>query len=375
MRKIKIVSVVGARPNFMKIAPLLREFEKRKDILNILVNTGQHYTGYMSDIFLKDFNIKKHTDLNVGADTPIRQIARVMTRFEKVLIKEKPDAVVVVGDVNSTLACALTAVKLNIKVAHVEAGLRSFDRTMPEEINRVLTDSISDYLFATEPSALRNLKREGISGGKVFFVGNIMIDSLIHSISEARKRNIRRKFGLQEKGYALLTLHRPSNVDDKKQLSKTMDMLGKVKEKVKIVYPIHPRSVKMLKHFKYWERLNSEKNIIAIKPLGYIDFLSLMMGAKFVITDSGGIQEETTYLGIPCFTLRKNTERPVTVTRGTNKIIGHNYGLLLKSINRMPSRPKRKIPALWDGRTAKRIAVILRKGLKKAIAGRRREGA
>ncbi|MCM8761565.1 MAG: UDP-N-acetylglucosamine 2-epimerase (non-hydrolyzing) [Candidatus Omnitrophica bacterium] len=359
MKKIKILSVVGARPNFMKIAPLLREFRKHKRIESVLVHTGQHYSCSMSDIFIKELKIGRHIALKAGPGEPIEQVKKIMGRFRKVLVKERPDIVVVVGDVNSTLACALVSASLGIKVAHVEAGLRSFDFSMPEEINRKFTDAISDYLFVTEPSGLKNLRDEAIPDERIFFVGNIMIDSLVSSIKAARKKNTLSLLGVKRREYALLTLHRPSNVDNANSLSRIVNILKKIAKMTTIVYPAHPRAVKMLKALGYWENLKRINNIIITRPLGYLDFLRLMIDAKFVLTDSGGIQEETTYLGIPCFTIRKNTERPVTITQGTNTLVGDNQKLLISLISRLPRRIKRKIPKLWDGKTARRITAIL----------------
>jgi len=363
MRKIKIVSIVGARPNFVKIAPFIRELKKHKDIINILIHTGQHYTDYMSDIFFRDFKISKYISLGVGPSSQVKQMAKIMQRLERTLLREKPDLVVVVGDVTSTLAGTLVAARLNIKAAHIEAGLRSFDRSMPEEINRLLTDAISDFLFVTEPSGINNLKREGFSKEKIFFVGNIMIDSLVSHLKEARKRKIMQELNLKKKEYAVLTLHRPSNVDNKEKLGKIVETLSKLQKIIKIVYPVHPRTVKMLRKFGFLEELRRQPGLILIKPLGYIDFLSLMMSAKCVITDSGGMQEETTYLGIPCFTLRKNTERPITVTQGTNVVIGENYAKLLGLVKRISIRRKIRRPKYWDGRTAARIVKILKASL------------
>lgn len=358
-RKMKIISVVGARPNFVKISPFIKELKKYKNINNILIHTGQHYTQYMAQLFIKEFKLSKCLSLRINTSDSVKQFCQIMKNLEKIFFKEKPDLVVVVGDVNSTLAAALAAAKLNIKVAHIEAGLRSFDMNMPEEINRILTDALSEYLFATEPDAVKNLKEEGIPRKKIFFVGNIMIDSLKNSLKQARKRKIAGKMGLSDSKYILLTLHRPSNVDKRNNLAKLIKLMEDVSRKVKIIYPVHPRTKKMLKKFGLWKKINKIRDIKLIMPLGYIDFLSLMLGAKAVITDSGGMQEETTYLGIPCYTLRRNTERPITVTEGTNKVIGENYPLILKllSINKTVRRKKR--PKYWDGRTAVRIVKIL----------------
>ena len=363
MEKMKIISVVGARPNFVKIAPFLKELKKHKGIENILVHTGQHYTDYMSEFFLRDFKISKYIMLKVSRVSPEKQILQIQEKFTKVLRKEKPDLVVVVGDVNSTRACALAASGLKIKVAHIEAGLRSFDKTMPEEINRIITDSVSDFLFITEPSALKNLAKEGIPRKKIFFVGNIMIDSLIANLKEARKKRLLPKFGLDRKEFALLTIHRPSNVDKKSRLARIVRFITDLQKITKTVYPAHPRTVKMLKKFHLLERLRSLPNLLLIDPLGYIDFLSLMVNAKCLITDSGGIQEETTYLGIPCFTLRKNTERPITITLGTNILIADDYTKLLSLIKRLPLERKTRRPKFWDGKTAVRIVKVLKKSL------------
>jgi len=368
MKKLKIVSVVGARPNFMKIAPILREFQKYKDIDSVLVHTGQHYSGRMSDIFLKDLKIGRYIGLDIGAGAPIVQVKKIMARFKKVLRREKPDLVIVVGDVNSTLACALVAAKLRIRVAHVEAGLRSFDLSMPEEINRKFTDAVSDYLFVTEPSGLKNLHDEAIPDENVFFVGNVMIDSLVHSLGTARKRGTLARLGVKKGKYALLTLHRPGNVDDARPLARIINMLGRMRGDVRVIYPVHPRSVKMLKRFGHWSRLRGLPGVIITEPLGYLDFLRLMIDARFVLTDSGGIQEETAYLGVPCFTLRANTERPVTISRGTNRLVGSDYNRVLRLINRIPSRRKRRKIKFWDGHAAARIVRILKDKLEKARA-------
>lgn len=361
MNKIKIISVVGARPNFMKIAPLVREMKKHKNISNMLVHTGQHYSEEMSRVFLRDLNLSRFVDLKVGPMPPKDQIKKIVKRFSRLLEKERPDLVIVVGDVNSTLACAISARAMDIKIAHIEAGLRSFDLTMPEEINRIITDSVSDFLFTTEPSGMRNLLKENIGKEKIFFVGNIMIDSLVANIKEADKRSIKKKLGLHKGEYAVLTLHRPSNVDQRGTLSRMVDMLSRVSKKIKVVYPAHPRTVKMLKHFGMLEKVKNTGGLILTPPMGYIDFLSLMKDAKFVMTDSGGMQEETTYLGIPCFTLRENTERPVTITVGTNRLVGRDTGKLLRAIDKLSSKKSHRTrrPELWDGRTARRITDIL----------------
>lgn len=360
MKKIKIISVVGARPNFVKIAPFLRELNKHEEIFNILVHTGQHYTDCMADVFFRDFKISKFIGLNIAHGSAREQIAEIKTKFNKVLLKENPDLVVVVGDVNSTRACALAAAKLKIKVAHIEAGLRSFDKTMPEEANRIIADSVSDFLFVTEPSGIINLKREGVSSKRIFFAGNIMIDSLVNHLAQAKKRKMWQRLGLRAHEYAILTLHRPSNVDNKARFRKIINALIKIQQDTKIVYPIHPRTAKMLKRFGLLDLISTQPNIKIINPLGYIDFLSLMVGSKFVMTDSGGMQEETTYLGILCFTLRKNTERPVTLKIGTSVLVGDNYNKLCRLIKSRSKRIKAKKIKFWDGKTAARIVKVLR---------------
>lgn len=328
--------VAGARPDFVKIAPLLREFANHRNVFETcLVHTGQHYDFEMSGVFFQGLQIPEpDIHLNVGSHSHAVQTARIMIAFEKVLMKNRPDLVVVVGDVNSTVACALVASKLGVKVAHVEAGLRSFDRTMPEEINRVVTDSISDYLFVSEQSGIRNLKREGVPSEKVHFVGNVMIDSLLWSGPLVGRSNILDTLNLTEEGFGVVTLHRPANVDSNGTLSEVYDILRLVSEKIELVYPAHPRTRSMLERFGLLEKWEDLTNLRFIDPLGYLDFVRLMRDSRFLLTDSGGIQEETTALGIPCLTMRENTERPVTVTRGTNTLVGKDKG----KIDRCASR-------------------------------------
>lgn len=359
---IKIVNVVGARPNFMKIAPIQREMANYKHIEPLLVHTGQHYDERMSKLFFDDLEMPKpDIYLNVGSASHAVQTAKIMIEFEQVLLEHQPHLVVVVGDVNSTAACSLVAVKLGIKVAHVEAGLRSFDRTMPEEINRLLTDAISDFLFVTEQSGLVNLKREGILDSKVHFVGHVMIDSLIHFTKKAALSTIKQTLGLADHSYALITLHRPGNVDNRENFCKLLNAFELIERDIKIIFPIHPRSKKMIKEFGLEERIDRMNNLILMEPLGYLDFMNLLHSARFVLTDSGGIQEETTYLGIPCLTMRENTERPVTVESGTNILVGSNTDLILSEAKKILSgnEKKGKIPPLWDGKAAKRIVDLL----------------
>jgi UDP-N-acetylglucosamine 2-epimerase (non-hydrolysing) len=362
MRKfIKIIHVVGARPNFIKIASILRAFKKIPEIQSVLVHTGQHYTDTMSKTFFEELEIPKpDINLEVGSGSHAQQTGEIMKRFEPVLLKHKPKAVLVVGDVNSTVACVLVAAKLGLVTIHVEAGLRSFDCKMPEEINRVLTDAISDILFVTEPSGLVNLKREGINGTKVHFVGNVMIDTLELNREKAANSTILDDLNLQAKEYAVITLHRPSNVDQREALSRILDALNLIQNEIKLVFPVHPRTAENLKSSGLMNKINDLPNILITKPLGYLDFLKLMSDSKLVITDSGGIQEETTILGIPCLTVRENTERPITITEGTNMLVGTDTNRILKGyrdiLNNKSSYTR---PKFWDGKASERIVQIL----------------
>lgn len=354
----KFLLVAGARPNFMKIAPLIRALNKLGKSKNILVHTGQHYDEKMSKVFFRDLNIPRpQIDLGIGGGTHAAQTGQIMIEFDKALEKFAPDLVIVVGDVNSTIACALTAKKRGIKIAHIEAGLRSFDMEMPEEINRILTDRISDFLFCTEPQAVINLKNEGIDDRKIFFTGNVMIDTLLAHKKSAEKSKILEIVGIKGDKYALATLHRPSNVDDKESLQKLLKILQGVDEMgLTVVFPVHPRTRKNI------ENLNLDtKGITIIDPVGYLDFLKLMSNATVVMTDSGGIQEETTILGIPCLTLRKNTERPITVSEGTNEIVGNDSVKIMKAVEKIlkSARKKKPAPKFWDGKAGERIAKIL----------------
>lgn len=362
---MKIINVVGARPNFMKISPIMRVMQKHEDLNAILVHTGQHYDYNMSKVFFEDLDIPTpNIHLGVGSGSHAQQTAKIMLEFEKILISETPDLVLVVGDVNSTIACALTAVKLNIPVGHVEAGLRSFDRTMPEEINRILTDSISEYLFTTCEDADKNLLQEGIPRDKIYFVGNTMIDSLLYNKTKAKKSKI---FDILNHGmnknskYALLTLHRPSNVDDINYLYKILLSFQGVLDCMKILFPCHPRTRKQIERLNLLGKSINLSNLLITEPLGYLDFLKLMMHSTFVLTDSGGIQEETTFLKIPCITLRKNTERPITVGIGTNIIIGDDLELIPRIADQILTGQFKKgqIPDLWDGNAAERIVNII----------------
>ncbi|MFZ6033682.1 MAG: non-hydrolyzing UDP-N-acetylglucosamine 2-epimerase [Melioribacter sp.] len=361
---MKIISVVGARPNFMKIAPFKRAIDEitssGRRIDHILVHTGQHYDEKMSKIFFEDLELPKPDFyLGVGGGSHAEQTAKIMIEFEKVLLNEKPNLVVVVGDVNSTLACSLTAVKMGIKVAHIESGLRSFDRTMPEEINRIVTDSISDFLFVSEPSGIKNLYNEGVTSEKVFFVGNVMIDSLKYYLNKNGTGELFNKNNIAPHQYCLVTLHRPSNVDNPENLDKIIGLLNNISNKLTVFFPVHPRTSKNIEKYNLSQKLNS--NIILSEPVGYLDFINLLKEAKFVLTDSGGIQEETTWLGIPCITLRNTTERPVTVDEGTNYLAGEDVERAFYYVQEIMKGNVKKgnIPELWDGNAAKRIINIL----------------
>jgi len=355
---IKVINVVGARPNFMKVAPIVEAMKRReREFTPLVVHTGQHYDAAMSDTFFSDLDLPQpDVYLGVGSASHAAQTAAVMERFEPVLIEEKPDWVLVVGDVNSTLACALVCVKLGVKVAHVEAGLRSRDRTMPEEINRLLTDQIADLLFTPSADADNNLLAEGIPAERIRLVGNVMIDSLIKHLPRAQESDTIRQ-DLQLNDYAVLTLHRPSNVDDLTTLKRILEAIEEIGKRIPVVFPVHPRTKKMILELPSIERLANTVGLWFIPPLGYLDFLGLYSRARLVLTDSGGIQEETSVLGIPCLTLRENTERPITVTMGTNKIVGTDTEKIVDAAFAAlaeTAKPAVRIP-LWDGHTAERI--------------------
>ena len=360
---LKVLNIVGARPNFMKIAPIVREMKRREnDFQPLIVHTGQHYDAAMSDSFFADLSIPKPDyHLEIGSASHAVQTAKIMTAFEPVVEQEKPDWVLVVGDVNSTIACALVCSKLGVKVAHVEAGLRSGDLTMPEEINRLLTDRISDLLLTPSPDGDENLLKEGIAPEKIKFVGNVMIDSLFYSLKLAENSTIRKDLSLDGKDYAVLTLHRPSNVDEKETFAELLDALVEIGEKIPVIFPAHPRTKSNIEKFGFTKKIQNS-NIKFIEPLGYLDFLRLYSGAKLVLTDSGGLQEETTALGIPCLTLRENTERPITIEMGTNILVGTNRAKITNTafevLNQKQSQSA-KIPPLWDGKTAERICDCL----------------
>jgi len=359
---MKIINIVGARPNFMKIAPLMEQYRHHSDIEPLLVHTGQHYDEKMSDLFFRQLGIPEpDINLEIGSGSHAVQTAEIMKAFEPVVLEHKPDAVLVVGDVNSTIACGLVAVKLGVKLIHVEAGLRSGDRSMPEEINRVLTDSISYMLFCTEQSGVDNLRKEGISPNRIHMVGHVMIDTLLRNKEKAEKSNILNLLNLNGNDFAVLTLHRPSNVDDPVIFGGILDALTIIQNDMPIIFPVHPRTRKNLVSCSLDKRLEEMPGFRLTDPLGYLDFLKLMSNAKVVLTDSGGIQEETTILQVPCLTLRENTERPVTTELGTNQIVGTNPKTIIQAYKRAVNGPLRKpvIPPLWDGRAAERIVKIL----------------
>lgn len=406
---LKIMLVAGARPNFMKIAPLISAIKRFNNPTNptnstnpinptnptnpsnsinptnpinyVLVHTGQHYDLKMSETFFHELELPNpDINLEVGSASHAVQTANIMVRFEKVCLKERPDWVVVVGDVNSTMACALVASKIQYNprqhssttplqhlngrrplIAHVEAGLRSFDRSMPEEINRLVTDSVSDLLFTPSEDADGNLLKEGIPQEKIKRVGNIMIDTLVANLDQARERRAWQKFGVASKEYVFVTLHRPANVDDKASISSIMENLSKLSEKIPVIFPMHPRTRKHLEIFGLKQKAENVKGLRLSDPIGYHDTICLVDNSRFVLTDSGGLQEETTFLGIPCLTLRPNTERPITTKQGTNQLtslekLESDFDYLLKG-----GQPKGRIPKLWDGKTAERIVQILTK--------------
>jgi UDP-N-acetylglucosamine 2-epimerase (non-hydrolysing) len=363
---LKILNVVGARPNFIKIAPIIEAMRPYPDkIHHILVHTGQHYDEKMSKSFFHDLGMPKpDVDLEVGSGSHAEQTARIMIAFEKVCLQEKPDLVIVVGDVNSTMACTITAKKLGIMVAHVEAGLRSRDMTMPEEINRLCTDVLCDYLFTTDHFANENLSAEGIPQKKVHFVGNVMIDTLVKHKDMARKLDLMERLGIEPGQFATLTLHRPSNVDDKETLTGILQALQEISRDIPIIFPIHPRTRKMVEQFDLTHYLSSGDKVSGIwttDPLGYLEFLHLNMHARMVLTDSGGLQEETTVLGVPCITMRNNTERPITCEVGTNFLVGNDGTKILNAALRIMKGkvPHGRIPEKWDGKSAERIVEIL----------------
>jgi UDP-N-acetylglucosamine 2-epimerase (non-hydrolysing) len=359
----EIICVVGARPNFMKMAPILTALKTHPWIRPLLIHTGQHYDEAMSRVFFTELGLPvPDRNLEIGSDVHGKQTGRIMIAFDA-LLEERAKArlVVVVGDVNSTMACALVAVKRGVPVAHVEAGLRSRDRTMPEEINRIVTDTVSDLLFATSPDAIENLAREGIDRGKIHLVGNPMIDTLKVHLAAARARTPHVRLGLPPKGYAVVTLHRPSNVDDPAGLGRILEAISGLGRLLPVLFPIHPRTRERMARLGF----QGAPGVTLCEPLGYLDFLGLMDQAKLVLTDSGGIQEETTALGVPCLTLRANTERPITITEGTNRLLGDDPVAVLPAATAIlgGDAPPERSPRLWDGKAGERIAAVLAKSM------------
>lgn len=353
-----VLHVVGARPNFMKVAPVHAAFRKRAGVRQTLVHTGQHYDANLSDIFFEQLGIPRpDVSLEVGSGSHAVQTAEVMIRFEKTILEQKPDLVLVYGDVNSTVAATLVCAKLGTRIAHVEAGLRSFDRTMPEEINRLVTDQLADLLLIPSEEAEGNLLREGVARDKIHFVGNVMIDTLRSLLPQARMPEIP---GLAGK-FALVTLHRPSNVDEPETLKRILATLTEISEHLQIVFPVHPRTKARIEGLGY--RFEDSNRIFGIAPIGYLECLALQQRATVVVTDSGGLQEETTALGIPCLTVRENTERPITITHGTNTLVGTNMKLLLEEVQKILSGRGKggRVPPLWDGSASERIADVVLK--------------
>jgi UDP-N-acetylglucosamine 2-epimerase (non-hydrolysing) len=393
LKTLKIMVVAGARPNFMKIASILNAIDSHNHsnrsprIARVLVHTGQHYGEQMSDAFFKDLGIPKpDVDLEVGSASHAQQTAEIMKRFEEVLLKQRPDVLLVVGDVNSTAACSLVASKIDYTlsdsgrtrplIAHVEAGLRSFDRSMPEEINRIVTDALSDFLFITEESAAENLRKEGIPESKVHWVGNTMVDTLLRHREQAAQSPILARLGLQAVGgsqcqaYAIVTLHRPSNVDRKETFGEILEALSLLATRIPVLFPVHPRTINRIRefhlepYFDFFDEVRAvnggASRIQCIPPLGYLDFLCLMANARLLLTDSGGIQEETTVLGVPCVTLRENTERPVTVSSGNNALAGtRREDIIRLALEKLESATPVRLPKYWDGEAGIRIVQIL----------------
>jgi UDP-N-acetylglucosamine 2-epimerase (non-hydrolysing) len=387
IRRMRIMAIVGARPNLMKIAPLMAELRRHDDFEPLLVHTGQHYDYSMSQVFFEQLRVPRPDyNLGVGSGAHYEQTAQIIRSFGDLVQQDRPDMVVVAGDVNSTFACALVAAKEGIPVAHVEAGLRSFDRTMPEELNRILTDALADVLFTTEESANENLAREGVDAGKVNFVGNLMIDSLVRALKIPWKTSLRSELGLQGVPYAVLTLHRPSNVDDPARLESTLEAMAELAQRIPVVFPAHPRTSRNIdaagiQTARVW--LGGPlpgPGLWMMPPASYLDFLDLVRHSVMVMTDSGGVQEETTFLGVPCLTFRENTERPVTVSMGTNRVVGSDPENLLVAALQVLEGPlpahtgsARLCPPLWDGQTASRIVQVIRevRGSDRTVAAER----
>jgi len=362
---VKILNIAGARPNFMKIAPIMATLDATPGMQGIVVHTGQHYDAKMSEVFFDELGLPQpKINLEVGSCSRDEQIRRIAERFEPVMLAERPDAVLVVGDVNSTVACASVAKRHGICVVHVEAGLRSFDMEMPEEVNRIETDRLSDLLFVTEPSGMVNLEREGVAG-KAFLVGNVMIDTLAAQLCRARERDMPGQLGLEPDGYFVGTFHRPSNVDSRERLENVLSIIEHAAGYAPMLLPLHPRTRASLARHGLTERLEGNSNVRIVDPLGYLDFISLVDKARAIITDSGGIQEETTYLKVPCITMRDNTERPVTVDEGSNVLAGTDPEAVRRALTALVSGQMKSsvVPELWDGHAAERIVEIIHEEL------------
>ncbi|MBF0289975.1 MAG: UDP-N-acetylglucosamine 2-epimerase (non-hydrolyzing) [SAR324 cluster bacterium] len=358
---MKVLNVVGARPNFMKVAPLHAALQAHGAFQSMIVHTGQHYDEKMSDIFFRQLELPQpDVYLGIGGGSHAEQTGKIMMAFEKIVLEGKPDLVVVVGDVNSTLACSIVSAKCHIPLAHVEAGLRSRDREMPEEINRLVTDSVADYLLVTEQSGVDNLRAEGVAESKIYFVGNVMIDSLVRFREKAAKTSILQELSLSPKSFVLMTMHRPSNVDTKSGLQNLLQIIEHITSLKRVVFPIHPRTRKQFATFGLDSQLHSLSNLTLLDPLGYLEFLNLMENASLLVTDSGGVQEETTYLQVPCLTLRENTERPVTIELGTNELLSMDAHQVNQRVSEIlaSTTVRGTIPPLWDGHASERIADI-----------------
>ncbi len=357
-----VLHVVGARPNFMKVAPVQAALAGRKGVRQVLVHTGQHYDSFMSDVFFQQLEIPEPDfNLEVGSGSHARQTGEIMIRLDPVISENKPDLVLVYGDVNSTAAAALVCSKLLVPLGHVEAGLRSFDLTMPEEINRMVTDRLADYLFTPSPDGDENLLHEGVAPGKIHLVGNVMIDTLIRLLPRAGTPDLARRLSLAGRPYALVTLHRPSNVDDPVELHRILETLSKISQNMAVIFPVHPRTREVMKQMDVGFL---PMGLHLVEPIGYLEFLGLQRTATVVITDSGGIQEETAFLGVPCLTVRENTERPITVQLGTNILVGRDMARLKAEVDRILSGKGKKgsSPPLWDGKAGERIADVILSG-------------
>ncbi len=359
----KVLVVVGTRPNFIKITQFRRAAQAFPGVELKIVHTGQHFDEKMADVFFKQFDLTPDYFLGIGPSSPIKQMEEIRSGLEKICVQLQPDVMVVTGDVNSTLAAAETANKLNIKLAHVESGLRSFDSSMPEEHNRIVTDRLSDILFVTEKSGLENLANEGMDASRVHFVGNTMIDTMVAYKDKIGKSEIRNTLGIGKLKFVLMTMHRPATVDDPAGLRKLIELIAFVSEKYKVVFPIHPRTIKMATEFGLADKLSSIKGLIRTEPLDYFAFQHLILHCSFILTDSGGIQEESTFAGIPCLTLRPNTERPVTVDIGTNELVPFDLDIIRNKIDSIQngSYKKGRIPELWDGKASERVMMVLSK--------------